>query len=481
MFLVLARSPGLTAHVSVGFTFNEMLVRLLQGRFDLTASTIGNEAFQHGGRTYAYFGVFCALLRLPLMALGGIRTTDVTVLSIATASSVSLMFRIACAVTVFRTDRAEVLAPIHRTLIVMALAFGGETVQFLRPSVFQEVVSWGDALAAGFVFVALRVVLGLATNRTRAYAAMATFAGLALLCRFSFGLGLSAALGLMLAADVLQSRPVGSLGGAVRRAAPATAILTLALCAVGAVNYGRWGDPFLFIPLREQAFAVAAFPDRLARVQQLGEFNLARIPFALQYYFAPIWELQRPDGTLLFQAHQLKYFDVVELPPGSLLLSDPLICLLAVGGVVALVRGPSLVAQPWQARAALLGLAIPALVMLGAIALTFRYRMEFYPALDFAAWIGLNAFIRRGRPLGQRAAPMLSGILAVGLLVAGMSRVAYAVTPFGSLTDMDAPHGWTSLYWSQGGAEVKPAGHMMPNGARLPFKAQLANDGPAEF
>ncbi len=50
-----------------GLVFNEMLVRLLHGRFDISPATIGDEAIVHGGRTYAYFGVFCALLRLPLV------------------------------------------------------------------------------------------------------------------------------------------------------------------------------------------------------------------------------------------------------------------------------------------------------------------------------------------------------------------------------------------------------------------------------
>ena len=47
-----------------GLVFNEMLVRLLHGRFDISLATIGDEAIVHQGRTYAYFGIFCALLRL---------------------------------------------------------------------------------------------------------------------------------------------------------------------------------------------------------------------------------------------------------------------------------------------------------------------------------------------------------------------------------------------------------------------------------
>src|ERR1035441_8288016 len=51
-----------------GLTFNSMLEHLLHGRFDVDPEAIGNEGFLRDGRVYAYQGVFCALIRLPLLA-----------------------------------------------------------------------------------------------------------------------------------------------------------------------------------------------------------------------------------------------------------------------------------------------------------------------------------------------------------------------------------------------------------------------------
>src|SRR5271165_4876407 len=44
--------------------FDNMLVHLLRGEFTVDREVIGFEAFTHDGKTYAYFGVLPALLRL---------------------------------------------------------------------------------------------------------------------------------------------------------------------------------------------------------------------------------------------------------------------------------------------------------------------------------------------------------------------------------------------------------------------------------
>src|SRR5271165_3343495 len=47
-------------------TFNSMLQHLLHGQFDVDPKIVGLEGFARGGRVYAYWGIWCALLRLPL-------------------------------------------------------------------------------------------------------------------------------------------------------------------------------------------------------------------------------------------------------------------------------------------------------------------------------------------------------------------------------------------------------------------------------
>ncbi|MBV8359858.1 MAG: hypothetical protein JO189_18265 [Deltaproteobacteria bacterium] len=45
-------------------TFNSMLVHLLRADFSVDRDAIGFEAFTRDGKTYAYFGIFPAVLRL---------------------------------------------------------------------------------------------------------------------------------------------------------------------------------------------------------------------------------------------------------------------------------------------------------------------------------------------------------------------------------------------------------------------------------
>jgi hypothetical protein len=198
------------------------------------------------------------------------------------------------------------------------------------------------------------------------------------------------------------------------------------------------------MPLRYQALIHKAYPDRAARQARYGAFNLARIPFGLHYYFAPVWTFAGAHGRLLLQGVQTRLFENVELPPSSLLISDPVACLLSGFGIVTLIRGR--VAQPWPARLALIGMLPQAVLMLGAIGLAFRYRMDFYPAIDFAAGLGLAAIAARPQGVGAGLIAAIRALTLAGVIVASVSRVAYLLSPFGPAERLDLTHGVTAFY-----------------------------------
>ncbi len=243
-----------------------------------------------------------------------------------------------------------------RATILAAVTFGGESIQYLRPDLYQEVCSWGAALAAVFVLLAVRRLLEPDRRPGWLYAGMASMAGLAMLCRVSYGAGLCVALGLLFCVDAWRNRLELK---ALRTLAPAALILALGVAAALGVNAARWDDPLAFVPMRYQRVLVQGQPDRLQRLERYGEVNARRIPFALQYYFAPVWELQDAKGDMLLQKAQLKLFDRVELPPSSLLLSDAVICLLAGVGCGPWRAGeppcpiPPWPGAPWRAWPAL--------------------------------------------------------------------------------------------------------------------------------
>jgi hypothetical protein len=373
-----------------------------------------------------------------------------------------------------------------RAAVLVAIATNGESIQYLHPSIYQEVTSWGDALAALFVLMAIRRVLGFAKRDGWIYPCMAICAGLALLCRVSFGLGLYSALTFMLSAEALTTQPVRpSIASVFRSLAPAAVILMVFAALTGGVNYARWGNPLIFMPLRYQAVAHHLYPDRAPRLQRYGEVNLRRIPFGLQYYFVPVWAMTDTKGDFILQRPQVELFEDVELPPSSFLLSDPLTCVLAGLGALALVVGlrkpvTPIPASPVKANphlanrrlagAALLGLMLPACLMLALISLTFRYRMDFYPALDFAAWLGLATLAGRTSPLPRLAAPVLGSMSLAGMAVAAISLLAYAIVPLGPATDLNTSHGWAGVVSDRLAGRNVYRGHLMPDGQRIPLK-----------
>jgi hypothetical protein len=239
---------------------------------------------------------------------------------------------------------------------------------------------------------------------------MAVCAGLALLTRVSFGVGLYAAFGLLL---VARGRP---------REWPAPAcVLLLFIVMTGVVNAGRWGNPLTFADFSRFNLSQDVYPDRPGRLAAYGTFNPARIWLGLSYYFFPIWVWVRSDGHVLFAEAQATLMDAMELPPGSFFLTDPFLLGLAAAGVFA-VRD--------RVRAALLlGLCVPPVLMLCAISMAHRYRMEFYPVLFLAALFGVRAASRTARRRRLRTAVVVS--VAVGVVASHAMAVVEANSPWG--------------------------------------------------
>src|SRR5260370_14195171 len=65
--------------------FDNMLVHLLRGEVTVDREAIDFEAFTHDGKTYAYFGVFPALLRLSILPFVDIAQVPLARLSCLTA------------------------------------------------------------------------------------------------------------------------------------------------------------------------------------------------------------------------------------------------------------------------------------------------------------------------------------------------------------------------------------------------------------
>jgi hypothetical protein len=169
-------------------------------------------------------------------------------------------------------------------------------------------------------------------------------------------------------------------------------VLFAALC--GMVNYGRWGNPLVFMDMHFSPVMIES--GRIAVLDQYGEFNLRRLPFSVLYYFFPInFFLYGPFGGAPFNDFPMGYYDGVEPPLSTFLVTDPATLLLAGMFVAALVRNrvPAGLDRR-QVTGLLLGFSAPVCFILTYFFLAFRFRGEFYLPLEFAAILGFYALSR---------------------------------------------------------------------------------------
>jgi hypothetical protein len=191
---VILRKVGV--HWPLNRTFNSMLQHLVHGQFDVDPNIIEDEGFLRNGHVYAYWGITCALVRLPLLLFRRL-DLDVTAWSCLVAVCLAGMMKVR---TVLFLRRYCGPTPASEGAFVLMLAYivlGGAQVGYLRSSTYQEVIFWAIAFAGIFVYFAVKgLVSGQFTVVTLSWLALA--AGLATLTRVSTGMGLCAAFGLLL-------------------------------------------------------------------------------------------------------------------------------------------------------------------------------------------------------------------------------------------------------------------------------------------
>lgn len=405
---------------ALDLTFNSMLDHLLRGRFDVDPAIVGREGFAVRGQVMAYWGILPALLRLPMTLFPHWRMLDFTIGSclVALAGMVATKLwtlRLICA------ECPSLPAWLGKAMTVVLL-FSGAQVCFLRFSLYQEVCLWAALWGALFVAAAIHAQLrGLGRG---ALLVMALAAGLAMLTRVSLGIGLVAAFGGVLLVDSLRHR--ADLRAWLATAAAPVLLLALLGAVTALVNLGRWGDPLTFADYHHYLYN-AWYPDRLVRMADQGLFNLHRVPFGLVYYFAPVWVLHGRDGQLLLDATREKWIDAAELPPSSFLLTDPLLLVLGAHAVAGWFRTAA--ADRARSIAIALGLAVPAGLMLCAVSMNFRYRLDFYPLFEFLAFSGLILAARGGRAPGPRWTATLAVVSVLTSLVVGASYLVGRLGP----------------------------------------------------
>jgi hypothetical protein len=443
--------PGDSEQSIFGFVFNSTLLHLLRGEFTIDPDAIGFEALIRNGEIYTYFGIMPAVLRLPLLPFVDLARIDVAPLFCCIAASLATLLK----VSALRTACTASTARARRNVLVWALlatiVLGGSSVSFLRATVYQEAILWEGVFAFSFLALALRGLTAPDGFSPRILLLMAIVAGCCLLTRVVMATGLFAGVLALLAlrfggelsrssGDAAQPIPARlragfrllSKGGFI---APVM-VLTLFASAAGFVNYKRFGNPLEFGNFKIQTHLPTSHGVHIEGVpalEQYGAFNPGRIPYGLMYYFAPVWFLHSVDGNLLFDDYRRRELDLVEAPPGSFLVSDPLLLMLAAAGFGAIWRRNRMALSRPAVGATAAALAIPPFLMLMAFTMAFRYRMEFYPLFVFLALVGAfgtKPEIPAPRP---RSATGLVLLAMVGIVASHLVLAVYKISPWSNL------------------------------------------------
>ncbi|MBU3545449.1 hypothetical protein ICN49_11005 [Polynucleobacter sp. MWH-Mekk-B1] len=379
--------------VGLDYTFNSMLEHLLNGRFDVSAESVGAEGYLHDGKLIAYWGIFCALIRAPLLLIKNGLLLNVTTLSCFIAVCISAAVKFETLNLIYSNTSQSIIRNFFYWLLVLTILFSGAQISFLKPSLYQEVCFWSGALGAIFIFFAVKGIVS-GDFSVSLMNKMAVVAGLALLCRVTMGIGLYFALIALLGSNIfylwndnkITSKQLKASLLTKKILAPSLLLLGFAIMT-GLVNYFRWGNPFTFVDFTGYLMNYY-FPDRPLRLEAYGVFNAARIPYSLLYYFLPIWSFRDSDKDLWFGDEHSRLFDSLELPAGSFFLTDPLLILLFCIAIYFWAKNKQLLIVKSNIFLILLGLLSQCALVLMASALSHRYRIDFYPALEFGAFIG---------------------------------------------------------------------------------------------
>lgn len=398
--------------------FSNMLVHLLHGDFTVDRNVIDFEAFTRNGKTYSYFGVFPALLRLVAMPFTDVAQAELAQLSCLTAVVIFVALQLRMLLIVHNSLPLDDQAPDLLAVMVAATVLSGPQLYILASAwIYHEPILWAAAIGAAFNLIVVSAALGGGLSG-RNLVWLAVFAGVAMLTRPSVAVALCVSTLLLVAWTGWQrwaaERREWTPSSKLERALPAmfalvrdprislpVAILGLMAVASGVINFERWGNPFTFADFRDYDFSLRHRPSDLVMLRNFGEFNLGRIWIGALYYATGIPYVLK--GVPPFAGFLHERFMGIEAPPITPFLTNPLTVILGALGVYRLWRNPELPASGVAIlRLALIGNSLAVLLIFAAMYLALRFRLDLAPFMTLAAVVGYRHILAAAAQAPQR-------------------------------------------------------------------------------
>lgn len=257
----------------LGPAYDSLSESLLVGSAEVDPQWISFEAFQVGEHTYTYFGLFPALLRIPLNFLA--------------PELFGRWSRLSCALAIFLSWFTWVLILRKRMpeqgsllpLLLLTIAFP-LTAPFLfltaSHAIYHEASLWGFCwtLIGIYSYLALQIRF-----QYRTLTLLALSAACALLSRVIFGIGLYGLILCEICFKVFRERESNRV----------LLVSTLLPAAAGGIaqlwyNWKRFGSLFTFIDFRYLAY-IAQNETTASVLRATGNFSLQRLPSGIWNYF----------------------------------------------------------------------------------------------------------------------------------------------------------------------------------------------------
>lgn len=416
-------------HLLEGETFGDFYdyqaAGLLQGRLDVPAVRQSGEAFVFRGRSYIYFGLTPALLRLPFAAfeVGFGRWTRLF-LTAYHAICLALVYAILLLSTRIASPRAR---PAGATTVLFVAAAGtGSTLFFLasRAYVYHEAIMAGVAFGLAVCWGALRWIEAPRSRWGLFAAAAGAFSINARPTVGLFSLAFTSFVALMILGRTGRrtnrtgTEPRAS-GGRVGPLAVIAACF-LAFLSSTAVNYAKFHGP-AGMPVKYN------YPPERLKAIDGRLFHLSNLPFNFAIYGwepnvrldsrFPFVQVTSPDHAEIgrrFPAAKVDYYE----PTLAIPYSTPYFVVLAATSLLLLVSGPPALRGIARALAAAFLPLVALLLMLVTIAP--RYTADFCPYLFCAAALSLAALSSRSRPIPAWIHIALGVLVAVSIFVSLM-------------------------------------------------------------
>ena len=430
--------------------FDSMLMHMLHGEFTVDRDVMDFEATIINGKTYTYFGVFPALLRLLAMPFTDIAQAHLARLSCLAAMVILVSLELRVLLVVHDSLPAGRRRPEFLAVMVAATLLSGPQVFTLAAArVYDEPILWSAVMAVAFNLIAVRAALLRGKLYTPELVWLAIVAGLALHTRVPIGVALYLGTILLTAWTLLseqrrQSAAHGSvllskISASVRDARIWLPVGILGLMALlqGVINFGRWGSPFTFSP-DIQYYALAKMRDagNFDALRNHGAFNFGRVWVGALYYATGLpWLLK---GVPPFAEFLRAWYVRIEGPPSTPLLTNPLTVLLAALGVYRLMRRADLSTGSLAiARLALAGHLAAVLLILTLCYLTLRYCVDLIGFVVLARVLGYRSVCLEAPEASRKLLSIAgAGLCVIGILFSGYVLVLHKAWSMGVPMDV---------------------------------------------